>query len=94
MYLWTLYRPLCINSLQGTSLCINTKGATMTTLRKTTVSLFGLTGATVSTRVFGTWIARRRGRRALAQLDAHLLRDIGLDAHGAATEVRKPIWKD
>lgn len=37
-------------------------------------------------------IARRRNRRALARLDQHLLRDIGLSSDEARTEVAKPFW--
>lgn len=36
---------------------------------------------------------RRRERRQLAALDAHLLRDIGLDMHKAESEIAKPFWK-
>lgn len=35
---------------------------------------------------------RRRHRQQLALLDAHLLRDIGLDAHDARAEASKPFW--
>jgi uncharacterized protein YjiS (DUF1127 family) len=37
--------------------------------------------------------ARRAQRQCLAQLDPHLLRDIGLDAVVAAQECAKPIWR-
>lgn len=33
-----------------------------------------------------------RERRTLAGLDAHLLRDIGIDQARAATEARRPFW--
>ncbi len=36
---------------------------------------------------------RQRERRQLAALDAHLLRDIGLDSQTAASEATKPFWK-
>ncbi len=36
---------------------------------------------------------RRRERAQLAQLDPHLLRDIGLDAKAAQTECAKPFWR-
>ena len=39
------------------------------------------------------WTARRRQRRALAALDARLLRDVGLSAEDAAEESRKPFWR-
>ena len=37
--------------------------------------------------------ARRRDRRALSRLDAHLLRDIGLSPDEARTEGAKPFWQ-
>lgn len=37
--------------------------------------------------------ARHQSRQRLARLDGHLLRDIGLDAHGAAEECAKPFWR-
>jgi uncharacterized protein YjiS (DUF1127 family) len=37
--------------------------------------------------------ARRRDRRALAELDPHLLRDIGLTADEAKSEAGKPFWQ-
>jgi uncharacterized protein YjiS (DUF1127 family) len=40
------------------------------------------------------WDDRRRSRRALARLDAHLLRDIGLTAEALAEEIDKPFWRD
>jgi uncharacterized protein YjiS (DUF1127 family) len=36
---------------------------------------------------------RRRDRKALAQLDPHLLRDIGIDAEDARVESTKPFWQ-
>lgn len=36
---------------------------------------------------------RRRDRQRLGQLDAHLLRDIGLDAQEARRECDKPFWQ-
>jgi uncharacterized protein YjiS (DUF1127 family) len=39
------------------------------------------------------WTARRQQRRALAALDARLLRDVGLTAEDAAEESRKPFWR-
>ncbi len=38
------------------------------------------------------WDERERQRRALAQLDDHLLRDMGLDPHTVRTECYKPFW--
>lgn len=37
--------------------------------------------------------ARRRDRKALAQLDPHLLCDIGLSPDEARTECTKPFWQ-
>lgn len=39
------------------------------------------------------WEQRRRSRRALATLDAHMLRDIGLTPGVAARETEKPFWR-
>jgi uncharacterized protein YjiS (DUF1127 family) len=38
-------------------------------------------------------LTRRRDRQRLGQLDAHLLRDIGLDATEARRESAKPFWQ-
>jgi|MDTC01.2.fsa_nt_gb uncharacterized protein YjiS (DUF1127 family) len=38
------------------------------------------------------WHMRARGRRDLARLDDHFLRDIGLSRDEAAREARKPFW--
>lgn len=38
-------------------------------------------------------LSRRRDRQRLAHLDAHLLRDIGLDAQEASRECAKPFWQ-
>ncbi|PKP61641.1 MAG: hypothetical protein CVT86_08635 [Alphaproteobacteria bacterium HGW-Alphaproteobacteria-8] len=38
------------------------------------------------------WRALARERRALAALDPHLLRDMGLDAGSAAQEADRPFW--
>jgi uncharacterized protein YjiS (DUF1127 family) len=40
-----------------------------------------------------TAASRRRHRAKLGQLDAHLLRDIGLDPQDARAECEKPFWK-
>lgn len=42
--------------------------------------------------VMARWDDRRRTRRALARLDAHILRDIGLTGTLAKAECRKPFW--
>lgn len=38
--------------------------------------------------------ARRKGRRDLARLDDHLLRDIGLDRAAARVECSRRFWQD
>jgi uncharacterized protein YjiS (DUF1127 family) len=40
------------------------------------------------------WYRRARSRHELAQLDARLLRDIGLDPAQALHEASKPFWRD
>lgn len=40
-----------------------------------------------------TFANRRRDRQRLAHLDAHLLRDIGVDAQDASRESAKPFWQ-
>ncbi|MFL4472039.1 DUF1127 domain-containing protein [Tateyamaria armeniaca] len=39
-----------------------------------------------------TMLSVWRSRRALAQLDAHALEDIGISAKRAQAEASKPIW--
>jgi len=39
------------------------------------------------------WIARSRQRQALAELDDHMLRDIGITRVEAARESGKPFWR-
>ncbi len=39
------------------------------------------------------WIDRSLQRKALADLDDHMLRDIGIARYDAARECRKPFWK-
>lgn len=39
------------------------------------------------------WQRRHEGRRALAQLDARLLADVGLTREQAEAESRKPFWR-
>lgn len=40
-----------------------------------------------------TALTRRRERQRLAHLDAHLLRDIGLDPQEVRRECTKPFWQ-
>jgi uncharacterized protein YjiS (DUF1127 family) len=49
--------------------------------------LFGLIGT------IAAWIVRRRQRRTLAELDEHLLNDVGLSREQAHREAAKPFWK-
>ncbi len=44
-------------------------------------------------RALSTWQERARGRRALASLDDHLLRDIGLSRADVERERVKPFWR-
>lgn len=40
-----------------------------------------------------TWIERSSQRRALRQLDDHLLRDLGVSRGAALHEAEKPFWR-
>lgn len=40
-----------------------------------------------------TWDHRLRSRRALARLDPHLLRDIGIGHAEARQEAERPFWE-
>ena len=40
-----------------------------------------------------TWVRNSRGRRELASLNHHMLRDIGLTEADVIVEVRKPFWR-
>jgi len=39
------------------------------------------------------WIERHQQRKALAQLEAYQLRDLGLEHDEVAAELAKPFWK-
>jgi uncharacterized protein YjiS (DUF1127 family) len=43
--------------------------------------------------LLATWIGRTRQRDALAGLDDHQLRDIGITRVEAARECEKPFWR-
>lgn len=45
-------------------------------------------------RVVLVWEQRRATRRAMARLDRHLMRDIGLTPDVVADEVEKPFWRE
>ena len=44
--------------------------------------------------VLAKWAERRRTRMALADLDAHLLRDVGLTHDEAFREARRAFWRE
>lgn len=39
------------------------------------------------------WVERSKQRHALAELDDHLLQDVGLSPGAARREATKPFWK-
>lgn len=43
--------------------------------------------------LFGAWRERARQRRALAELDDRMLRDIGVTRRAAVQECAKPFWR-
>jgi uncharacterized protein YjiS (DUF1127 family) len=45
------------------------------------------------TLVISQALTRRRDRRVLSHLDAHILRDIGLTQDDVRTEAAKPFWQ-
>ena len=52
---------------------------------------------TLMRRILATlriWRERRAARRALAQIDARSLRDIGIAPELAAYEIAQPFWRD
>lgn len=44
-------------------------------------------------RIATLWRSISSERRALGDLDAHLLADIGLDREAAEAEARRPFWR-
>ena len=63
--------------------------------RRPTAASFGeilLEAAARGVRTLLTWQERDRQRRALAQLDARMLKDIGLSRAEVDLELRKPFW--
>jgi len=53
--------------------------------------------ATLLARITATlrlWHRRRVARRALAQIDARSLRDVGIAPEMAAYEIDQPFWRD
>ncbi len=64
--------------------------------RRPTAASFGkilLEAATRAVRTLLTWQERDRQRHALAQLDARMLKDIGLSRAEVDLESRKPFWR-
>jgi uncharacterized protein YjiS (DUF1127 family) len=43
--------------------------------------------------IVNAWIQRSRQRKQLAQLDKHLLDDLGLTKEMVKNEISKPFWK-
>ena len=63
--------------------------------RRPTAASFGeilLEAAARAVRTLLTWQERDRQRRALAQLDARMLNDVGLSRAEVDLELRKPFW--
>ncbi len=63
--------------------------------RRPTAASFGeflLEAAARALRTLLTWQERDQQRRALAQLDARMLKDIGLSRAEVDLELRKPFW--
>ncbi len=63
--------------------------------QRPTAASFGeilLEAATRALRALLTWQERDRQRRALAQLDARMLQDVGLSRADVDLELRKPFW--
>jgi uncharacterized protein YjiS (DUF1127 family) len=88
-----------IDTLQLTAdhICINTKREAAMPQHDILSSprLFDLAGHITRFKVgVITLTARRKERAALARLDAHLLRDIGIDLQSATFESTKPAWRD
>jgi uncharacterized protein YjiS (DUF1127 family) len=44
--------------------------------------------------ILAAWLERRRQRRALLELNDHLLKDIGIGRGDAYREGSKPFWRD
>jgi len=51
------------------------------------------TAACRALRVVSMWQERAAGRRVLASLDDHLLRDIGLTREAVRRDLMKPFWR-
>ena len=63
--------------------------------RRPTAASFGkflIEAAAQALRTLLIWQERDRQRHALAQLDARMLKDIGLSRAEVVLELRKPFW--
>ncbi len=63
--------------------------------RRPTAASFGeilLEAGARALRTLLTWQERDRQRHALAQLDARMLKDVGLSRAEVDLELRKPFW--
>jgi len=56
---------------------------------------FGRSNGTLASilKTLSAWDRRSRQRRDLADMDAHLLADIGVSRSAAETEASKPFWQ-
>ena len=64
--------------------------------RRPTAASFGeilVEAATRAVRTLLTWQERDQQRHALAQLDARMLKDVGLSRAEVDLESRKPFWR-
>ncbi len=67
-----------------------------TQARRPNAAFFGEFALEAAVRFFDvllTWQERDRQRRALAELDARMLKDIGLHRADIRLELRKPFWR-
>jgi uncharacterized protein YjiS (DUF1127 family) len=96
MFLWRLKLRHCINSISNNETCINTIETAMQLVHSSTLPRRHLPLisrlAVNATLVVVTWEQRRRTRRDLRSLTAHMLADIGVDPQVAARESEKPFW--
>ncbi len=65
----------------------------VTTAVATTYRAKPARGLSALLRRWALWQERSRQRQRLAQLDDHLLKDIGLRPDQAAREASKPFWR-
>lgn len=56
---------------------------------------FGRSNGTLASllKTLSAWDSRSRQRRNLAEMDAHLLADIGISRKDATIEASKPFWQ-